>query len=81
MPYWNDKTEPSTYKGNKENDVRKDIKLLMYDIRNFIKVHPGLTPTQTVDEFCHKWVGYNKDYGEAKIEEIVLSGSWANVER
>jgi len=70
MPYWNDKPETSAYKGNQDNDVKKDAKLLMYDIGNFMKVHPGLPIDRLVKEFCNKWAGYNKDYSESFIEGI-----------
>ena len=56
-------------------------KHLAYDIKMFIRVNPDLTPKETAQKLCREWAGYRKEYGEERIEEFVIGGSWRTAER
>jgi inosine/xanthosine triphosphate pyrophosphatase family protein len=65
----------------KEDAQKNAFNILNWDIRNFKGVNPELSPEETAKKFCEKWAGYKKEYGEGKIEELILEGSWRNAER
>jgi hypothetical protein len=65
----------------KEKAQKNAFNMLKWDIRNFININSYLSPEETAKKFCEKWAGYKKDYGEEKIEDLVLEGSWRYAER
>jgi hypothetical protein len=56
-------------------------RILLWDIRNFVESNDEMMVPDMGREFCNKWAGYKKDYGESRIQEIIETGTWRQAGR
>lgn len=86
MTYWLDeKVEDIVVKSPAqiEEDRLKTRKLLMYDLKNFLKSVQNREREGRVlaEEFCNKWQGYKKEFGVKEVERIITNGEHHHVYR